>query len=234
MPSITSLLSYAAITLLTSSQLCAATPVPVCKLAVRDTPTLPSTGTGTQLPAPGSGLALKFVTLGRGVQNYTCSGGYGAPASVGAIAEIFDITAFAEASSSSSDFTGLPGAAAYLPIPGVQQLLDSRMPAGSHATIIGKHYFNSAGVPTFDLSAKSNELVSKLVEKVTAPGDADKGPAGTGAVPWLKLDDAGGSAGLKEVYRVYTAGGNAPTSCSGHSAGDVLSVEYSAMYWFYG
>mgnify|MGYP001563686020 FL=1 len=158
MPSITALLSYAAIGLLTSSQLCAASPVGTCPIkVVRDAPSLPTTGSGTQLPAPSTGLALKFVTLGRGVQNYTCASG--TPASVGAIAEIFDITAFAKASSDSSDFTGLPAAAAYLAIPGVQQLLDSRMPAGSHATIIGKHYFNSAGVPTFDLSAKDRKSV---------------------------------------------------------------------------
>lgn len=231
MLSITNLLSYAAITILTSSQLSAATPVPTCRLIIRDTPTLPTTGSGTQLPSPSDGLTLKFVTLGRGVQNYTCAGGYGAPASVGAIADIFDITAFAEESADSSDFTGLPAAAAYLPLPGVQQLLDGRMPAGSHAAVIGKHYFNSAGVPTFDLSAKSSLLASKLVQKATAPADADAGPSGTGAVPWLKLDDAGGSIGLKEVYRVYTAGGNAPASCS---AEGILSVEYSAMYWFYG
>ncbi|KFY77245.1 hypothetical protein V499_03339 [Pseudogymnoascus sp. VKM F-103] len=231
MPSITSLLSYAAITLLASSHLSAATPVPMCKLVVRETPALPTTGSGTQLPAVSAGLHLKFVTLGRGVQNYTCAGGSGTPTAVGAIADIFDITALAQLSPTSAAFTGLPAAAAYLTIPGVQQLLNTRMPGGNTATIIGKHFFNSAGVPTFDLSARGKKLLSKLVGKVPAPATADVGPAGTGAVPWLKLDDAGGSAGLKEVYRVYTAGGNAPASCSGQAA---VSVEYAAMYWFYG
>lgn len=231
MPSITSLLSYAAIALLTSSQLCSASPMPMCKVLVRTTPSLPTTGSGTQLPAPAAGLGLKFVTLGRGVQNYTCSGSYGTPTAIGAVADIFEITAFAQSSPTSPSFTGLPAAAVYLTIPGVQQLLNTRMPAGNPATIIGKHFFNSAGVPTFDLSARGKKLLSKVLDKVPAPATADKGPAGTGAVPWLKLDDAGGSNGLKEVYRVYTAGGNAPTSCS--SAG-VISVEYAAMYWFYG
>ncbi|KFY60754.1 hypothetical protein V496_05254 [Pseudogymnoascus sp. VKM F-4515 (FW-2607)] len=234
MPSITTLLSYAAIALLSSSQLSAASPVPIFQIPARGTPGLPTTGSGTQLPGISAGLNLKFVTLGRGVQNYTCSGGYGTPVAVGAIAEIFEITALAQAKPNSPEFTGLSAAAVYLPIPGVKKLLKSRMPAGNPATIIGKHYFNSAGVPTFDLSARGKKLASKLVGKVPAPANANVGPAGTGAVAWLKLDDAGGSAGLKEVYRVYTAGGNPPTSCSGQTAGKVFTVEYAAMYWFYG
>ncbi|OBT60901.1 hypothetical protein VE03_10814 [Pseudogymnoascus sp. 23342-1-I1] len=234
MPSITSLLSYAAIALLTSSQLSAASPVPICQIRARNAPGLPTTGSGTQLPPVSAGLNLKFVTLGRGVQNYTCSGDYGTPVAVGAIAEIFEITALAQWNPVSPLFTGLPAAAAYLTIPGVQQLLNTRMPAGNPATIIGKHYFTSAGVPTFDLYARSKKLSSKLVAKVSAPANANVGPAGTGAVGWLKLDDAGGSVGLKEVYRVYTAGGNPPASCSGHTAGAVFTVEYAAMYWFYG
>ncbi|OBT75169.1 hypothetical protein VF21_05449 [Pseudogymnoascus sp. 05NY08] len=231
MPSITSLLSYAAITLLTSSQLSAASPAPMCKSVVRDTPSLPTTGSGTQLPAVSAGLHLRFVTLGRGLQNYTCAGGSGTPTAVGAIADLFEITALAQWKPTSTDFTSLPAEAAYLTIPGVQSLLNSRMPAGNPAPVIGKHFFNSAGVPTFDLSARGKKLISKLVDKVSAPATANVGPAGTGAVPWLKLDDAGGSTGLKEVYRVDTAGGNAPASCSGQPA---VSVEYAAMYWFYG
>ncbi|KFY29767.1 hypothetical protein V493_02249 [Pseudogymnoascus sp. VKM F-4281 (FW-2241)] len=234
MPSITSLLSYAAITLLATSQLCAATPVPIVQIRTRDSPRLPSTGTGPQLPAPGTNRILKFVTLGRGVQNYTCAGDCASPVAVGAIAEIFDITAFARASPASPKFIGLPGAATYLTLPDVQKLLNTCMPSGSHAAVIGKHYFNSAGVPTFDLSVKGKKLLSKLVSKVDAPSGANAGPAGTGAVPWLKLDDAGGSAGLKEVYRVFTAGGKPPSSCSGKKAGKVFTVEYAAMYWFYG
>jgi hypothetical protein len=40
--------------------------------------------------------------------------------------------------------------------------------------------------------------------------------------------------GLSQVYRVDTAGGNPPTSCAGYTAGEVLSVPYSAGYHFYG
>ena len=234
MPSITRLLSYVAITLLGSSQLSTASPVPICQIRARNAPSLPTTGSGTQLPAPGAGLGIKFITLGRGVQNYTCSSVSGTPTAVGAIADIYEITGLAQAKPTSPDFTGLPAAAVYLPLSGIQQLLNSRMPPGQPATVIGKHYFNSAGVPTFDLSARGKKLLSKVVAKIPAPANSNAGPACTGAVAWLKLDDAGGSAGLKEVYRVFTAGGNPPTSCSGQTAGAVFSVQYAAMYWFYG
>jgi hypothetical protein len=236
MLSITSLLSCAAITLLTSSQLSAASPVPVCPISKVGVISLPTTGTGTQLPDPSTGLNLQFVTLGRGVQNYSCASASAAPVAVGAIASLFDITAFANASSTSPQFTTLPASAAYLTLPRVQALLDTRMPCGCKASVIGKHYFSAAGVPIFDLSVKGMELISKKLDSVPAPSSANVGPAGTGAVPWLKLDDAGGSVGLKEVYRVYTAGGNPYTTCSGQKLGPggVFTVEYSAMYWFYG
>jgi hypothetical protein len=53
------------------------------------------------------------------------------------------------------------------------------------------------------------------------------------SVDWLFLQDDGRgvSKNLKAVYRVETAGGSAPATCS--SAG-VVKVPYAAEYWFYG
>jgi hypothetical protein len=42
------------------------------------------------------------------------------------------------------------------------------------------------------------------------------------------------SVGLGEVYRVESAGGNPPETCSGISSDAVIGVQYSAEYWFYG
>jgi hypothetical protein len=64
----------------------------------------------------------------------------------------------------------------------VQELLDICLPRGSKASVIGSHYFDAADVPIFDLSIKDSKLTSKK-----------EGPAGIGAVPWLRLDDLGGS-----------------------------------------
>ncbi|OBT60284.1 hypothetical protein VE03_10294 [Pseudogymnoascus sp. 23342-1-I1] len=231
-----SFLSCAAITLLVFSQVAPASPVPICPIPHQKDPQLPTTGKGTQLSDPSIGLSLKFVTLGRGVQNYTCASATSTPVAVGAIASLFDITAFAYGGSTSSQFITLPAFAAYLSLARVQELLDTCLPRGSKASVIGSHYFDAAGVPIFDLSIKDSKLTSKKIEAIAAPSIANKGPAGTGAVPWLKLGDLGGSIGLKEVYRVYTAGGNPYSICSAEEfdAGGIIAVEYSAMYWFYG
>ncbi len=70
------------------------------------------------------------------------------------------------------------------------------------------------------------------------------GSDGSAAVPWLKLSVVTPDAplvveqvdyrpGVKEVYRVNTAGGNAPSSCVG-KVGTTFVQQYAAEYWFYG
>jgi hypothetical protein len=36
---------------------------------------------------------------------------------------------------------------------------------------------------------------------------------------------------LSQVYRVVTAGGKAPTTCSDTN---LISIDYAAQYWFFG
>ena len=67
-------------------------------------------------------------------------------------------------------------------------------------------------------------------DSVAAPATASVGPDGTGAVPWLYLVNGGGSVGLEAGYRVETAGGEPDAVCT--EAG-VMSIPYSAQYWFY-
>lgn len=71
------------------------------------------------------------------------------------------------------------------------------------------------------------------MKKIDAPNEASRGLEGTGAVPWLALvaKDEYPSVGLKEVFRVETAGGNPPKSCAGIEG--VISVPYAAAYHFY-
>ena len=77
---------------------------------------------------------------------------------------------------------------------------------------------------------------------MTAPGGSATGSDGSTAVPWLKLmvvgegtvgGDAAVAGGVKEVYRVNTAGGNAPSSCEGR-VGETFEMQYAAEYWFFG
>ena len=79
---------------------------------------------------------------------------------------------------------------------------------------------------------------------VTAPADAGKAKDGSSAVPWLKLaakdplpaeynlrqEDS--RSGIKEVYRLNTAGGAGPKDCTG-LLGKSFEREYAAEYWFW-
>ena len=228
MPSVYSLLAVAALTITST-----ASPLPIFdKLFAKTAATLPTTsGQATQLPPPSSGLTLKHVTLGRGVQNYTCTAGVATPVAQGAIATLFDITPLATTAAGNFLLTYLPAMAVYQKLPTGQAVNTVQYPGTDRLVVIGKHFFDSAGTPVFDLYTTGEKLLAKKVGQAAPPPNANAGPAGTGAVLWLKLDDKGGSKGLKEVYRVVTAGGNATPACKKAGA---MSIEYATEYWFYG
>ncbi|KAI9806753.1 MAG: hypothetical protein M1825_006210 [Sarcosagium campestre] len=198
-----------------------ACPKPGDRPAKDDTSELTMTPNGgAELPPPSDGLTLKFVTVGRGTQNYTCADSTEAsiPKAVGAIATLHDGKAVAKRSRKA--FDNLPGLSLYangvilLPLP-----------------TIGKHYFDASGTPVFDLGAKG-VFKGKKLANVPAPAKAHKGLKGEGAVDWLQLGDTGASTGITQTYRVVTAGGKAPATCQGQPKD--IQVQYATQYWFYG
>jgi len=69
---------------------------------------------------------------------------------------------------------------------------------------------------------------------VPAPAGSPVGQnnEGYGAVAWLKLLTRDGATGnIEEVYRVNTAGGSPPPTCSGMPA--AFEIQYAAEYWFF-
>ncbi|EFX02448.1 malate dehydrogenase [Grosmannia clavigera kw1407] len=118
------------------------------------------------------------------------------------------------------------------PSPAAALSLPTVLPAS--IPFLGHHYFDSAGSPTFDLSAAGLLGSMAKASDVTAPSTAEKGPLGTGAVDWLELKDNGRgiSQGISQVFRVMTAGGVSET-CNKVDAA-TGSVPYTAFYWFYG
>ncbi|KAI2464026.1 hypothetical protein F4781DRAFT_93911 [Annulohypoxylon bovei var. microspora] len=226
---------------------------PVTSTSAVVTPTLPTTGSGTQLDGPGS-ATLKHILIGHGIQNYTCSAAGATSSSVGALAVVWDITDLYPGSSSSSlsadDFglltskvlrtttiplnmavDGSSGAVVASPFPAPVDLVIEGIT--SAVKFMGHHFFDVNGTPTFDLSgAGDGELFKgKKDANISAPSDADEGvdPA-TGAVDWLRLSDKGTSTGVSLVYRVLTAGGD-PEPCT--AAGQTQSIPYTAQYWVY-
>ncbi|CAD6581781.1 MAG: hypothetical protein ASARMPREDX12_000664 [Alectoria sarmentosa] len=177
----------------------------------------------SSLPAPTG--ALKYITLGRGTQNYTCATPASTPVSIGAAAALFSVAQLLLPALSVSQ-----GQAALDALPNtavgdtVAQIAQSGLP------IIGQHSFTAAGVPTWNLFG-DGLLYGSSVGDIPAPAGASAGPQGYGAVDWKALTGVAGSVGLTEVYRVETAGGKAPASCAG--LGATIQVQYAAMYWFY-
>ncbi|KAI9739270.1 MAG: hypothetical protein M1834_007483 [Cirrosporium novae-zelandiae] len=111
----------------------------------------------------------------------------------------------------------------------------------------GHHYFIDTTTPTFNLNASSistEELglvYAKKVNTSSAPSDAVLGQygQGNGSVAWLFLErkseatDSDGAVSryyntgkVEQIYRLNTAGGNAPENCTGMSA--EFSVQYAA------
>lgn len=118
--------------------------------------------------------------------------------------------------------------------------------------LVGHHYFVDSKSPVFnldtDVSGDLGYVQVKKVGEVDAPQGAMKGVngRGDGACAWLYLSNPEEGIGRKrglerrtdgqktfsDVYRVNTAGGNAPDTCEGMAAS--FQVEYAAEYWFYG
>ncbi|KND88359.1 hypothetical protein TOPH_06970 [Tolypocladium ophioglossoides CBS 100239] len=227
--------------------------------ATGQSPVLPKTGTGNDLPAPPANVALKYIALGFGIQNYTCAQVGAAANATGALAMLYDITSLypgqGARSLSQPDFDALTARALWshdVPLnlnESTEGHVDPESPGASltqpfppdaplelHGIkplpFLGHHFFNSNGVPTFVLDGGKIYLPAAKLNAVDAPKSANPGPQGTGAVSWLYLGRKDSTAiGAEYVYRVLTAGG-ASHGCSKAAGQD--STSYAATYWFYG
>lgn len=183
----------------------------------------------TALPALGEGLHIAHVAVGWGTQNYTCANSTSKPVQIGAKAELFNVTCQTAALSPEIIHTNLDYFYDFI-------ASDQRV---RELTLSGHHDFTADGVPRFTLSTSEHNFGSVLAKK-DAGSDAPKpSPTASSAsapttsslpdIPWLKLKATGGD--YKEVYRVWTRGGSAPSSCSEGKIGN-FEVPYFAVYYF--
>ncbi|KAM3066507.1 hypothetical protein ACMFMG_012005 [Clarireedia jacksonii] len=187
-------------------------------------PILPEIGGPTTLPNPPSTMTIQYIAIGHGLQNYSCVAVNSVPIQIGASATLFDVTALAF--SNQDELNIIPPIAVYLPLQEIYfSTLTSRI-----FPVLGYHYFTGDGTPFFDLNSVGRSFYGKRTDDLKAPAYANKGPADTGAVDWLQLQDKGGSIGIAEVYRVVTAGGAAPSTCT---AKGTVTIPYAAEYCFY-
>lgn len=187
------------------------------------------------LPQPDPSFTLFQVAVGRGTQNYTCdqANATATPVAVGAYATLFNASCIA--ADMPTLLQSLPGIALDLPVPTSE---DESSPIVQDMT--GHHYFLNSTTPFFNLDTANHQYGMGACAKINAsdaPSTAIQGQygQGDGAVQWLMLESIPEPEHTwKQVYRVNTAGGNAPKLCS-EVAGAPASfeVQYSAEYWFF-
>lgn len=195
------------------------------------------------LPDVSEGLTLKHVAIGRGTQNYTCdlSNATAVPSAVGAVATLFNASCVAATYPDLLNMLPRVALAFNLTTSESNTYADNLVPASTNERlapgnymISGHHYFLNTKTPFFNLDTTNGQLGEVPAGKnasVAAPADAVKGQGGEDAVAWLKLTAKEGATGrIQEVYRVETAGGSPPTTCTGMAA--AFEVQYSAQYVF--
>lgn len=201
---------------------------PICDLSKAQMPAMAG------LPPPSAGLIPHHVAVGRGTQNYTCdtSNPSSAPVAVGALATLYNVSCIA--ATNQDLLEKVPAMAVnfdYDAVTSTGSLGPMALPP-----ISGHHFFVDGTTPFFNLDTPTLDIGTVPTSKnnsAAAPPTAAKGPSGSSAVAWLKLlAKDGATGGIKEVYRVDTAGGSAPATCQGQPAN--IQVQYSAVYWFWG
>lgn len=187
---------------------------------------LPAVAPAAALPAPTGTLAL--VAIGRGTQNFTCdpSNATAVPFAVGAIASLYNASCLA--AQVPALLSLVPDIVLQDPLPTSDNTMAPLVPFG--LARVGRHYFPNATTPTFELDLLGTLSLHKNVSVPAPVGAAlGEGGMGSGSVAWLQL--VAGGTGIKQVYRVNTAGGSAPAVCRGQM--ESFQVQYAAEYWFY-
>ena len=166
----------------------------ICGCPLNDVPP-PINDPSAKLDGPSPGLALKYVALGRGTQNYSCpSASNAVPTAIGAVATLFDASCLA---------VTFPNILNNMP-PALVQMsqnatfatamaLDQLSSAKNGSLVLGQHYFVDSVTPSFDFRnfGHPDWIEATKEESVSAPPYSIPG-----SVPWLKLGCKAGS-GIK-------------------------------------
>jgi hypothetical protein len=194
------------------------------------------------------GLQLKYVLLGIGTQNYTCTTGdeNAAPGTTGASGKIPQFSDMETADNHPAKLydIGTPlnsSPFAKWTIASISPLalslmtqpaqLEKNLASLNFQLMVGHHFF-TGGSPVFSLDQLQSPYPVTLVGKLgetDAPVSSCPGVDAEGAIKWLLLKDTKGvsQGGIDTVYRLETAGGNKPTTCKGKPAN--FEVKYAAQ-----
>ncbi|TBU44734.1 hypothetical protein BD309DRAFT_861645 [Dichomitus squalens] len=178
-----------------------------------------------------------FLGLAFGVQNYTCSNA-DTYTSIGAVAEIIDVSCIASTSEFSTIQNDLYTVWTQLVPVSIQTVIDTFHQLNT-PIILGQHFFQPNPVtgsglsPVWDFrsnprfAGNGNAYVLGAVNgSIPSPTDP------TDDVAWLHVVNVQGDL-ANEIFRYDTVGGQPPTSCTSGNDTDI-SVKYVAKYAFYG
>ncbi|KAJ7191274.1 hypothetical protein GGX14DRAFT_297519, partial [Mycena pura] len=170
-----------------------------------------------------------FVTLGIGIQNYTCNSTTSTYVSIGAVASLFDISCLKK-----SDFAKVHTKAFKTWNKASAKTKATSIGATVEApNLLGFHYFvtspSGTGLsPKWDFTSTGkfagNATAFVLAAKV---GDIPAPTDPTVNVDWLSLKNVQGSL-ASMIFRTDTVGGQPPSSCVPGSA--PISVKYTSKY----
>jgi len=184
----------------------------------------------TALAVP-SGASTKFIGLGVGVQNYTCSAATGTFASAGAVATLYDVSCLVKVLG--ANFSSLPADVTKFEAnaPAAAALLQKQL--GKPPVELGVHIFvpspSGTGIsPFFDFTVSQTTATDPTFLGAKT-GDIASPAGKTVDVDWLALSHVQGDLATT-VFRVDTSNGVPPTSCT---AGQATSIPYAANYYFY-
>lgn len=144
----------------------------------------------TPLPTPTS--TLRYIAVQVGTQNYTCNADTGIYTAIGALARIYDATAFLMSVPREIDSLSQNYLATYVSQQyhrevtsdvALNNACENYTDSQYHPLlpVLGRHYFTSIGTPTFDLALAPEHpfLYAKKLSSVHAPSSQD--------VDWLYL-----------------------------------------------
>lgn len=181
--------------------------------------------------------APSFVTLGLGVQNYTCDPTSQTYLNVGAVAELFDISCFYGTLAFSSIQDDMYTIWSQAPPDFTTEQFISAL--GKRPIVLGQHYYVPNPQPTmgspvvspkWDFTSDAEQGNPEAFVIGAKVGDIPA-PTGSNNIDWVQLRNVEGQL-ADTVYRVDTKGGQPPASCTVDAP--LLTVRYTAKYWLFG
>ena len=165
-------------------------PIRACPL---NNVSFPVNNSSVMFDLPSPDLSLKYVALGRGTQNYTCSNANStdAPSAIGAVATLFDASCLA--AFLPDILNDIPPVLLQVPrdaAVAAAMALDQLTSAENGSFVLAQHYFVDKTTPLFDFRPYGHPdwMEAEIWQSAAAPPDSIPG-----SVPWLKLGYKAGS-----------------------------------------